>query len=149
MLDKLWQEQIAEYLQKVEETEHSHPLFQKPNPKCSECNGSGSNPSTSNPDSKWDWYSLPYYEPNYRWRESPEWIKPKTTDQLLVEYEKRNFHYCPWAIVTPDGNWHERGQMGWWAISCGTHGRGDWMDACKVILQKWLNHQTILVDCHI
>lgn len=25
----------------------------------------------------------------------------------------------PFAIVTPDGEWHERGNMGWWGRSLG------------------------------
>lgn len=61
----------------------------------------------------------------------------------------------PWmrAVVTPDGEWHEVGRMGWWGCSDETSDdRIDWVDhfAERFILPYSNGMYTITaVDCHI
>jgi hypothetical protein len=69
--------------------------------------------STYNPDSKWDWYSI-----GGRW---DGWINDKeTSSESIADNTATTEHAIarekiPHAIVTPDGEWLERGQLGWFA----------------------------------
>lgn len=60
--------------------------------------------------------------------------------------------FSTWAAVTPDGKWHEKGKMGWFACSYETHEKAaDWelrfkerfIDAAD---PDW---RVTIVDCHI
>ena len=57
------------------------------------------------------------------------------------------------AVVTPDGVWHEVGEMGWWGLSDETgDDLLDWVDhfAERFIL-PYSNgeYEIVAVDCHI
>ena len=111
--------------------------------------------STCNPKSKWDWYRI-----GGRWdgwitgneRESDggfnfgvqhETVAHNiaTTEQAL-ERDK-----IPHAIVTPDGEWHERGEMWWFGIML-TESDG-WDVEAKAILAKYPGHRIVILDAHI
>lgn len=56
----------------------------------------------------------------------------------------------PYAFVTPDGEWHEQGQMGWFGISTDTQesiaqNADDWQEA----IQDYQGLYLVYVDCHI
>jgi len=56
------------------------------------------------------------------------------------------------AVITPDGQWHERGSMGWWAIV--TDEKETQREWDKKFCQRFINSQEedttfVLVDCHI
>lgn len=61
----------------------------------------------------------------------------------------------PWmrAIVTPDGEWHEVGEMGWWGCSDETH--EDLMDWVDNFVERFIlpysngEYEITAVDCHI
>jgi hypothetical protein len=101
--------------------------------------------STYNPESKWDWYVI-----GGRW---DGWINDKetsgesvsdntaTTDQAIAGDK------IPHAIITPDGEWLERGQMGWWAILITEN--EDWDSDAKAILARYPGHRLVIVDAHI
>ena len=109
-------------------------------------NAQGEPLSTYNPDSKWDWWVI-----GSRW---DGWITGKkntrseaienniaTTGQAI----ERNI--ISHAIITPDGQWHERGQMGWWAILITEN--EDWDAQAKEILSGYPGHQLLILDAHI
>ena len=51
--------------------------------------------------------------------------------------------------ILRDGEWIERGEMGWWAISNDT-GKENWMDKAWEIIQSLPDDELItVVDCHI
>lgn len=54
----------------------------------------------------------------------------------------------PYAIVTPDGVWNQRGKMGWWGVS--SNEDDDWDEKAKKIIDEH-RHKThaIVVDAHI
>ena len=55
--------------------------------------------------------------------------------------------WSAWAIVTPDGEWHEKGKMGWFGAS---HGDDPNWDAMKYeIASAYPEHYAVCVDCHI
>lgn len=58
---------------------------------------------------------------------------------------------APWAFITPDGVWHEKGEMGWFAFSDATQ------DSRKTFREAWTaaiaaadpEDWVVIVDCHI
>lgn len=58
-----------------------------------------------------------------------------------------------WAVVTPDGEWHEPGQVGWFGVNDSTdESRRDWRDHFYERFVEPYDPKTttvILMDCHI
>jgi hypothetical protein len=104
--------------------------------------------STYNPDSKWDWYEV-----GGRWAE--QLIKNKTGQMVDVCSKADldlNHDFTTFAVVTPDGQWHERGKMGWWAVVVDENETEDEWD--KNFRERFIDSQDeattfVLVDCHI
>lgn len=85
---------------------------------------------------KWDWYRDGYYEDRYGDKET---------------YAKCVSSFTAWAIVK-DGEWYEKGQMGWFASSDETHDEAvDWDMNMYDRFIKDLDPETVItfVDCHI
>lgn len=57
--------------------------------------------------------------------------------------------FSTFAVITPDGKWHEKGKMGWWAcVSDEKEGwENDYYDA--FIKDANPDHWLVIVDCHI
>lgn len=55
------------------------------------------------------------------------------------------------AVVTPDGEWHEVGEMGWWGISFETGEQfRDWVEHFhERFVDPYLDCIATVVDCHI
>ncbi len=66
-------------------------------------------------------------------------------DALPVHAIKPDF--VPFAILTPDGEWHEEGQMGLFAVV--SDEKDDWDDEAHKILQAHPDCIAVLTDCHI
>lgn len=71
--------------------------------------------STYNPDSKWDWYSI-----GGRWN---GFLHYKGAEPGFAETNEAYIHeldmdylleHVPFCFVTEDGEWIEKGEMGWW-----------------------------------
>lgn len=57
--------------------------------------------------------------------------------------------FVPFAVVK-DGEWYERGEMGWWAIVTNEKKRNEWRDIVKHLLDETDDDDLItFVDCHI
>jgi hypothetical protein len=57
-----------------------------------------------------------------------------------------------WAVVLPDGSWHQKGEMGWFGISGETHDEAiEWVKNYKARFLDTADPNWILtiVDCHI
>lgn len=108
-------------------------------------NAKGEPVSTYNPNSKWDWWII-----GGRW---DGWINDKetrgnrVTDNVATTEEAVERGKFPHAIITPDGQWHERGKMGWWAILITEN--DDWASEAKQILASYPGHQFLILDAHI
>lgn len=123
------------------------------------CRGTGTVKSTYNPKSKWDWHVI-----GGRWNgyitgtpsnmyggELSKNIIPVQdllTHELAIKEtgDKKNSR-IPFAIVTPDGKWHEKGHMGWWAVVSDKN--PDWDNVALDILKNNVDHILVAVDCHI
>ena len=53
----------------------------------------------------------------------------------------------PHAIVTPDGEWHEHGRMGWWGILLTENEH--WEYEAREILARYPGHNVVILDAHI
>lgn len=193
---KAWEKFIEPYTRAEQEAEQAHPMYQKPNPSCDECGGSGRADTTYNPDSKWDWWAiggrwtgaLGGYDP----RADPDnlvscWIcdgtgkrvaPPQTgpgdqkcngcdgtgrTLKFPTEWKNEgnvaparvvldlaeSSKFVPFALVTPDGKWHESARMGWWAMTSDDKEPDDWQREVVEHLKASPTAVCVLVDCHI
>lgn len=92
-----------------------------PDYKCNGCDGKGKRP---------------------RW--PSEW-KSHLGDILPISKIKPDF--IPFAILTPDGAWHEHGHMGWWAVV--SDEKENWEDEARSILAGYPDYIAVLCDLHI
>jgi hypothetical protein len=87
----------------------------------------------SNPNAKYDWYSE-----GGRWSGYLTNKEGKTTDiELLteVDWEKTDIPFC---FVNTEGEWIEKGEMGWFAIVSNEKKKGDWEAEFKACVQSLL-----------
>ncbi len=120
-----------------------------------EFNAQGEPLSTYNPDSKWDWYRIggrwdgcitgneQSSDQGFNFGPGHETLANNiaTTEQAIER------DIVLHAIVTPDGQWHERGQMGWWAIMITDN--EDWDAQARELLSSYPGHHVVLLDAHI
>jgi len=66
---------------------------------------------------------------------------------------KRKIEFGTYAVVTPDGKWHEKGSMGYWGISHETPKKAEKWDLgfYEKFIEPYLDTDYIItiVDCHI
>lgn len=118
--------------------------------------------TTYNPDSKYDYYSI-----GGRWDGS---LKTKNgefvnecildeldwhddTDEPIEEGKERPFHYhenCPTFAIIVDGEWIEKGEMGWFAMASNEKDDDVWHVEYNDILKKLPSQSEVyLLDFHI
>lgn len=192
-----WKDQVANPLTELQHGyETRHAMYNKPDPACEECHGSGKVKSNYNPNSKWDWYEI-----GGRWTGSLDGYDPeKDPDNIencpicngtgmrndefgrqerskdpaytcngcdgkgkrlkwptawkrhpgdIAKIEDVPATFIPFGVLTPDGEWIERGQMGWWAIVSDEKDDDKWAAEYRGIMAKYQGHIAVLVDCHI
>ena len=101
--------------------------------------------SIYNPHSKWDWYTI-----GGRWAGGLVTKEGRETDSDYVSEIDWNKTGIPFAFITPNGIWHERGEMGWWAIVTNAKEQDSWEEEFKKAIEKLDNDVLVtLVDCHI
>jgi hypothetical protein len=154
---KLWQTEIYKPRQAlIDNILKNHPLKDSPDPKCNTCNGTGKETTTYNPDSKWDWYRI-----GGRW-DGVMCGLPKIPDDkdgfnFGDEYTSVERNICPvteikstpFALVTPQGHWIERGDMGWWGIVTDEKDDDDWEKEFEKIKKAFDGYYAVSLDCHI
>jgi hypothetical protein len=141
----------------VERLIQEHPMNNLPNPECSTCNGTGKRETTYNPKSEWDWYSV-----GGRWdgwltgvedpqaglfndgTEYPVLTRNTSTTELVDLTNK-----SPFAVITPDGVWHEKGDMGWFAIVSDEKDQTAWDEEVKALYRACPEHLVVCLDAHI
>ena len=131
--------------------------------------------STYNPNSKWDWYAnggrwaksiktksgelvdecllgeidfTPY--PDEAYEDGKDWLG-NPCQKLKEGYEwhydnKDNFPFC----VVIDGEWYEKGEMGWWGMTHNEKETDDWHGEVTALLEKLpADSEVYNVDFHI
>lgn len=120
--------------QKVyDEKLESLPNKNDPDKDCEECNGSGIEKSTYNPESKWDWWQI-----GGRWDDG---------DKNIIDIADLEEDPIVYAIVDIDGSWNKKGTMGWWGMS--SNEKDDWKEIVKALIEKNKDKAIVFVDCHI
>ena len=114
--------------------------------------------STYNPKSKWDW-----------WRVGGRWDgcmlklpaiddgnggfnfdgKFETPERNSCKVSEIADDFVPFAFVTPDGVWHARAKMGWWAITRDEKDETKWKDEFRAAKNMYNKATATLVACHI
>jgi hypothetical protein len=90
------------------------------------------------PESKWDWWMI-----GGRW---DDYIVPGNRCPASVFPES----FTPLAILTPDGEWHENGTLGWFGSrSGGELSEEDWEKRVRELLQAHSDKVAVIVDYHV
>ena len=115
--------------------------------------------STYNPKSKWDWYVI-----GGRWDGAMRGLEELEDADHGFHFDQkfrtigRNMcpvselierEYLPFAVLTPDGKWHERAKMLWFAIEKDPKEGDAWKDEVLAILRKYEDYVAVSLDCHI
>lgn len=104
----------------------------------------------SNPNAKYDWYSE-----GGRWSGYLTNKEGKTTDiELLteVDWDKTDVPFC---FVNAEGEWCEKGEMGWWAMVSNEKPQAKWDEEFKSYVQSLLAEpdadeiEVYAIDYHI
>lgn len=93
----------------------------------------------TNPNRKWDWWVI-----GGRWADYVEGNVCLSKDLPNPEEGRANKFF---ALVTPEGEWIEKGRMGWWA--CVSDEKDNWPEIESQVLGKYPDHKVVVVDCHI
>ena len=132
--------------------------------------------STYNPDSKWDWYSIggrwdcalktksgkfvnecllgeidwtDFKPEDYQEEEKTSWLGRKyheLKEGITWHLTRKEPPFC----LVVDGEWIEKGQMGWWAITSKENNEEDWNAEFFGVLDKLpADAEVTLVDFHI
>lgn len=125
--------------------------------KCYMCNGTGSRPDGDYSKSNtWarkgnDLYPV---KPNARGCNvcygsgmNLKWSSEfKNVDNVMV-VSQINPHFTPYSLITPDGEWHEKGHMGWFGIS--SNEDDNWPERYKMLIARYQANTAVLCDLHI
>lgn len=67
-------------------------------------------------------------------------------------YARHQSDFLPYAYLTPDGEWHETGRMGWWGMDNATaESRDAFRESFEAFLKEAQEQNLLItiVDCHI
>lgn len=98
---------------------------------------------TMNPQAKWDWYEI-----------GGRWCRrfPSDVIEATALLEKTNLtELLPFAMITPDGLWHERETFiveGWMKWRTERKKNGVWLREVKAALKAHPDARIVSVDCH-
>lgn len=88
-------------------------------------------------------------EKPFNWR-SKEWFLQTFKDKN--DYATQESTFRTFALITPDGEWFERGEMGWWGIDTADKDSiKDFNTIYDEVVRKeeYQDYWFVLVDCHI
>ena len=102
--------------------------------------------STYNPNAKWDWYCV-----GGRWSGFLV-LKERQEDGSIIEVNEAYFNEIDWdymkewnripfCFVDEDGEWYEKGEMGWFAITTNEMAEDTW----RATFEEYIN--TVEDDC--
>lgn len=101
--------------------------------------------STYNPNSKWDWYEI-----GGRWNGELINKEGKNTNIDYANQINWDETCIPFAFVEPNGVWHEKGEMGWWAMVSNEKEQDSWKEEFENFVKDLDDEvEVTIVDCHI
>lgn len=160
-INEAWRKHISAWTATHKELLDTHPMKGKADPKCSECKGKGKYGTKYNPRSKWDWYRV-----GGRFDGVVTQVPDESTDggfNFDAKHQSKDKNstavdslpkpipasMVPFAILEPTGEWHEKGEMGWWGIV--RDEKDDWKERGSQLLEKYRDglHKIVALDVHI
>lgn len=111
--------------------------------------------STYNPNSKWDWYCV-----GGRWNGFLV-LKERKEDGSIIEVNEAYFNEIDWdymkewnripfCFVNEDGEWYEKGEMGWFAITTNEMEEDTWQATFEEYINTVEDNCLVtVVDFHI
>ena len=111
--------------------------------------------STYNPNSKWDWYCV-----GGRWNGFLV-LKERAEDGSIIEVNEAYFNEIDWdymkewnripfCFVNEDGEWYEKGEMGWFAIVTNEMEKNTWQATFEEYISTVEDECLVtVVDFHI
>lgn len=161
-IQEAWQSDayFGAWKKRADEALAAHPDRERPRQDCDECKGTGAYKSTRNPKSKWDWWRIGgrwdgqiigdrrSSEGGFNFDDKHEMVQNNTRavadfPSPLPESE------APFALLTPDGQWHERGEMGWFGCVSNEKPRSAWIERVRELLSENSDSIAVCIDCHI
>ena len=136
-----WQAAIAPLVAWEKEKVAAHPMFQKPQASCEDCQGTGIRTSEANPEGYWDWWVI-----GGRWDGMlPGKRNMVPTPDVLKHWDDSDGTY---SMVTPDGQWHARGKMGWFGMSNDNDSLAEWRARQRQIMADYPETFAVVCDLH-
>lgn len=83
-----------------------------------------------------------------QWRAFPGDVVPVAEWLAKLEGDK-GLEVVPYALVTPDGAWHQRGKMGWWGMSRDDVSKQDWHEQVIALAERHADAVAVGCDLHI
>lgn len=138
----------------------------EPWPECDDCGGTGIYESVSNPDGEWDWYRIggrwdgclpstvgvPSTDGGFNFDDVHEQLGNNVclTQQLVAfKNEEGGQGYLFFAFIDLKGKWHEKGDMGWWAVVTDEKDASIWRQECMGYYKDHPDHKVVMVDAHV
>ena len=128
--------------------------FKEKGEECPSCHGKGSYRTTSNPQSKWDWWVI-----GGRWNGRIKNIESPPEEDVNANYVMCRYYlktleddeksFLPSAIVTPEGEWLEEGKPLYFGVMDKPKEPHVWKDEVISLLRKYREYALIGIDCHI
>lgn len=156
--DESWKKHISAYTDAEYKHFQANKKKDKPDKKCDECKGTGVYMSTYNPDSKWDWFSFggrwngqitgkPINDKQGGFNFGEQFRQMECNHTTVDDLIKRK--EIPFAIITPDGQWNERGKMGWFGCVSDEKSCEDWERMAMTVYEAHKDCVGVGLDCHI
>jgi hypothetical protein len=141
--DRRWKVAVAPRAALRKALLDAHPGADKPADDCPECKGTGKYETTYNPESKWDWWVI-----GGRWA---GYLDGKRANAMLAKklIARTDDEWIPFAIITPDGEWHEKGKMRWFAMVEGEVDEDEWVKQARALVAANPETVAVAVDMHI
>jgi hypothetical protein len=158
-MNKEWDNLVAPRKKYFADSMEDHPLREAADPECDECKGTGMRSTDRNPRSRWDWWCI-----------GGRWCGTITKTEMPDDGEGGfnfgdNYHglnensatvatalandFVPFALILPDGIWHEKGEMGMFAMVSNEKKEGDWDEKVRTVLQPFKDDLMVQLDVHI
>lgn len=116
----------------------------KPNPHCTDCGGLGSVTTNTNPLAKFDSYRL-----GGQWADLFALLQRKDISDLKTSTDPDGNPLRCFAVLTPDGVWHEKGAVGWLGIVDNEIPDAEWNTFFDMLPDMYANHKVLFYDCHV
>jgi len=98
--------------------------------------------TTYNPDSKWDWWVV-----GGRWSDYFNGKSILPMSELPTDWHESG--QTPYAVVTRNGEWHQKAEMHWFGVSTNEQEPEAWRNECSEIFSGHQDCMIVVCDLHI